>query len=257
MKTSDKLNLIRSIMQDKVVIIIGNSPGVSFMVKNREFFRDRDFVFASMTTWVPIENDLLKPIGKEFQYITCGSKKFGLMYDNVNRDYTWRKTPNIFMPGNHKFALASNYNPERLLAFNAMYPWTSPGKVDQRIFQPERDIFDFPALHTPLLMVAVAILGLAKAVLVFGCDGGHTDDVEGKDRTICHYKCDRGCKTPKPKRYNRDIHREQPVFEPFLRRIKKQANVKSPPLHIVGKHSLYLFTNKIDKADVWDFMETL
>ena len=251
-----KLKFIRSILQDKVFILVGNSPGVSFLVKNREFFRDRDYVFGSMTTWVPIEEDFLKPIDKEFQFITCGSKKFELMYDNVNRDYTQRDTPNIFMPGNAKRCLGAGYQSSRILSFSAICPWTRPGVADAQIFNMDSDMFAFPALHTPLLMTTVAVLGLAKAVFIFGCDGGHTDDVEGEDRKYCHYKCDRGCPTPKPKRYNRDIHREQPIFERFLPRVTKQAKIKAPPLHLVGKHSLYLFTDKVDKADVFDLMAT-
>lgn len=251
-----KLNMIRSIMEGKIVILIGNSPSVSFLVKNREFFRGRDCVFASMKSWIPIEDDFLKPIDQELTFV-CNTKMWALkQYREPTMAFTWRETPNVLMVSSASTAFVDGFNPERILEFDAI-------KVSNPKLYKSKDIFVLPALHTPLVMILISMLGLAKAIVVFGCDGGHTKDIEPEDQKWCHYKCDRTfmCDRSGDKpfihQFIRDIEREQPVFAKIKRAIAQKAKVPTVPTYIVGKHSLYEFGDKIDKKDSLNFLETL
>ncbi len=70
-----KIELVRNIVEGKKVVLIGNSPTVSYLVKHQDFFRGKDLIYGSMSHWVPIENDFLRPIGEEFQILCSISPK--------------------------------------------------------------------------------------------------------------------------------------------------------------------------------------
>ncbi len=255
-----KINLIKSIVKRKKVVLIGNSPTVDFFVNHREAFRNKNFVYGSLSHWVPIEEDFLNPIGEKFQILFAASPKNIDRHRGKTKKFTYRKNSVLITERKRITGRKGNirdFNLPNLFDINLgetvidkkrKKPWA-------RSF-PNKKEFNIHTMHSIILLLAIVVFGRPKSIYVFGCDGGLTKDYADSDyrdkkRGIgkCHYKCDRNCVNKKMHRYPRQIRWDVKILRHLKIHMKEVFNIKFPPIYIAGIHSKYRFGEKVSKED--------
>ncbi len=267
--TRHKLKLIRSIVNGKHIVLLGNSPTVSFLVENREFFRGKDYVYVCMNHWPPIERDFLCPIDRGFDILmTCSPKP--LRRDTKETEaFTYRDNTALIVEDASD--QLGNFNQESLFDVH----FVEVPNIRKRRTHPELNLdtpstwskafptykeFKQPMLHTVMNLLPILSCGEPLSITVFGCDGGVTADFTKEQKKYCHYDCQSkschgyiygGRLNPK---YERGIKRWSKCHEALTKHMEKTFGFERPPIYLAGEHSNYKFGKKIAFKNILKFM---
>lgn len=260
--TKYKIDLIRSIVEGKNIVLVGNSPTVSFLVENREFFRDKDYVFVCMNHWTPIERDFLLPIDQSFDIlIMCSPKPLRRNLEETKK-FTYRDNTALIVEGSSE--QLDGFNRPRLFDI-FIYPGIPPlppcDTWDKAFPTYDADEFNTPTVHSVMSLLPILSSGEPSAITVFGCDGGITADFTKEQLKFCHYDCQgKSCHgyiyggrlNPK---YERGIGRWSNRHTALTKHMEKEFGFENPPIYLVGRHSNYKFGKKIPIKKILKFME--
>lgn len=242
MKTEHKIKLIKSVVEGKDVVLIGNSPTVSSLVKNRELFKKTDFVYGSLGHWVPIERDFLLPIGLNLDILHVHHRSLPRHQKSVRK---FVRNANILIVDKEEILpkdIDSRY----------VFDFIGVAKEDKHL--PSYKHFCLPSVHSIMQMVAVVSCGCPRSIFVFGCDGGVTADFDKDQIKQCHYGCDKNCTNPYRHKYKRQIIGMVECFDSLMVHMAKVFDFKIPPTYIAGEHSRYRFGERVTAKKIFDLM---
>jgi len=237
---------LQNCFKDKRVVLMANSPSMEYWVDRRDIFKDKDYKFACNNWWMPIEDDLLKPVGQSFDLIVLGEHR---AYHEANLEFVKRPNSLLFVttPSPDLVKKQSKYAP-MVKRIKKYYKGTNVMLTELELvkrftkFKPNRPLM-YPNLDTIQILTIMATLGRAKDIFILGADGGVTPEFAKYSKGKCHYKCECSAK----RNYVKSVKCYDSLTKSIISDAKRAFRIPSIPTYIVGSQSNYNFCDKMDK----------
>ena len=174
----DRIEHLRKLVAGRDLVLLLYGPSAHGLADKMDVFRDIDVCFASVNKFDEVENNLLRPVGRQLDIVVTSNPSDIRQRWDAYHDFLARESVNMLIATNYVLtSLRPPYSVDR--RFIELF--------DKKLLFFESDSQVPPTPITPLhllaantLSIALPLLALAKPrrIFIFGADGGGTDGGE-------------------------------------------------------------------------------
>ncbi len=246
MRDETKIDKITNIVRDKTVILCGNSPTLSFLVRNREILHNDKISLCAVNKWTGIEKDLHRPMD-----IVCLGRN---LIESHNVEFSFRGN-NLMIPvvSSMRTSRYKQQTKDRIEFLSKCDADSVAIAYTNKQDGPHRKKkLQFFRLDTPQMLCLCVMYGKPKNIFMFGCDNGPmgiTKDFEEADKKFSHY----GHRINNFCAYYKSTDLMNNKMRVAMGRMANLFGIEIPT-YIIGLHSGYDFTERITKEHALDMI---
>ena len=252
----EKIRRLKNIIRGRDVAVLMHGPSMETLAESIPRFAGRDVCFMSAHSFALFENTMLNNIGSEVELaVVSNPLSMANHFDQV-QEFVGRQTQNMLLTNRFCFDCSS---------MDTLTSVEFEGRFDSKLLlSPPPSLFSVPTPTSPLAftlcntlssMLPFLVLGGAKRVFLFGCDGTARGEANGD------YRFGMGAEEYRPRPRNEDEKRMMAlnllvdtltfdqVADVSLEGVSVLYGVPVPPIYTVSPESHVGLFPKIDMAE--------